>query len=349
MAKAVGSCSPHSGHDHSRQQAAQFGLGSIISPHIWRLKPRNSSMTKVTAGFIAKSIASRLFFPSNWSPLIKRLRRPKVRGKAADDAQLKLYGQILPSGFLNYGYSDNPSIPPDKMCVADIEGAQLRYGERLVNLVVDQEARVLDSGCGMGGLTGLLLRRGLKPTALTPNRTQIRRVRTDYPEVPIIEGKLEQIPLPEFRHAFGTVITSESFQYVNLAQGLAVIEQVLRPGGRWILCDYFRMDATAGKSGHQWDDFTAALKQRGWRIVSLEDITAHVLPTIAYVHMWGSRFGLPVAQFANERLERKRPALHYLVQDLVGKFSEQIQEHLDIVDPVIFAREKKYMTLVMER
>jgi cyclopropane fatty-acyl-phospholipid synthase-like methyltransferase len=306
-------------------------------------------MSKVTASFAAKSIASRLFLPSHWSPLMQRLRQPKVRGKAADDAQLKLYGQVLPGGFLNYGYNDNPSIAPDKICIADIENAQVRYAERLVNLIVDQESRVLDSGCGMGGLTGLLLRRGFKPTALTPNRTQIRRVRTDYPEVPLIEGKLENIPLPEFHHAFGTVITSESFQYVNLAQGLAVMEQILQPGGRWILCDYFRTASSTHRSGHQWTDFTAALQQHGWRITLQEDITANVLPTIAYVHMLASRFGLPVAQFATERLERKRPALHYLLQDLIGKAREQIQGHLDVIDPVIFAREKKYLTLVIER
>jgi len=306
-------------------------------------------MTKVTAGFVAISIASRLLLPQHWAPLVHCLRQPKVRGKSADDAQLKLYGQILPGGFLNYGYSENPSVPPQKMCINDIEQAQVRYGERLVNLVVDKENPVLDSGCGMGGLTGLLLGKGFKPTALTPNRTQIKHVRQVYPQVPMIEGKLEQIPLPQFRHAFGTVITSESFQYVKLAQGLTVIDQILRPGGRWVLCDYFRTEASAHKSGHLWSDFTAALQQNGWRIVSQEDITANVLPTIAFVHMWGSRFGLPVAQFATERLARKRPALHYLLEDLIGKAREQIQEHLDIVDPVIFAREKKYMTLVIER
>jgi len=306
-------------------------------------------MTKVTAGFVAKSIASRLFFPRNWSPLMQRLRQPKAKGKAADDAQLKLYGQILPGGFLNYGYSDNPTQPPEKMCLEDIEKAQVRYGERLVNLVVDKENPVLDSGCGMGGLTGLLLGKGFKPTALTPNRTQIRHVRQTYPQVPMIEGKLEQIKLAQFHRAFGTVITSESFQYVKLTQGLDVIEQILQPGGRWILCDYFRTECSAHKSGHLWTDFTSALQRHGWRIVVHEDITANVLPTIAYVHMWGRRFGLPVAQFATERLERKRPALHYILQDLIGKAREQIQEHLDIVDPAIFAREKKYMTLVIER
>lgn len=306
-------------------------------------------MTKVTAGFVVKNIARRLFLPRHWSPLLQRLRQPKVRGKAADDAQLKLYGQVLPGGFLNYGYSDNPATPPEKICIADIEAAQLRYAERLADLIVERENRVLDSGCGMGGLTGLLLRRGFQPTALTPNRTQIRRVRTDYPDVPVIEGKLENIPLPEFQHAFGTVITSESFQYVNLAQGLAVLAQILRPGGRWILCDYFRTSPALHPSGHQWHDFTAGLQQNGWRITSMEDITANVLPTIAYVHMLASRFGLPVIQFATDRLERKRPALHYLLQDSITQAREQIQEHLDVVDPMIFAREKKYLTLVIER
>jgi len=306
-------------------------------------------MDKFTAAFAAKCIIGRVIVPSNWSPLWNCLRRPKVRGKAADDAQLKLYGQLLPSGFLNYGYSDDPTRPPERMSVHDIEQAQLRYATRLADLVADREHRILDSGCGMGGLIGILLQRGLQPTALTPNRTQIKHVRTTYPSVPIIEGKLEQIPLPEYRHAFGTIITSESFQYVNLNEGLAVIEQLLRPGGRWILCDYFRTTDSTNRSGHRWNEFTAALEKNGWRITHQEDITAHVLPTIAFVHMWATRFGLPVAQFATDRLERKRPALHYILQDVILKAREQIQGRLEVVDPVVFAREKKYLTLVIER
>ena len=65
--------------------------------------------------------------------------------------------------------------------------------------------------------------------------------------------------------------------------------------------------------------------------------------------MFGQRFGLPVAQFAVERLERKRPALHFLLQDVIEKLRGNIQSQLDVVDPVIFARDKKYMTLVMEQ
>lgn len=306
-------------------------------------------MSKVTAGAAIKSIASRLLLPRHWKALTERLRRPKIRGKSADDAQLKLYGQVLPGGFLNYGYTTEAHRAPDRMCIADIERAQLRYGERLADLVRDPASPILDSGCGMGGLIGLLLQRGWQPTALTPNRTQIQRIRSVYPHVPVIEGKLEQIPLPQYHHAFGTVITSESFQYVKLEPGLAVIEQILRPGGRWILCDYFRTETTTRKSGHLWSEYEAAVKARGWKIVSQEDITPHVLPTIAFVHMLATRFGLPVAQFATDRLERKRPTLHYLLAEVITQAREQINGHLAVVDPVVFAREKKYMTLVLER
>jgi len=255
----------------------------------------------------------------------------------------------LPGGFLNYGYSEDPDITPEKTTIDSIQNAQIRYGERLADLVKDKNGRVLDAGCGLGGLVGLLLQRGLHPTALTPNRTQIRRVREVFPAVPLIEGRLENIPLPEFHHAFGTVITSESFQYMKLSVALDVIKQVLKPGGRWILCDYFRTSAAARDSGHLWTDFTAALEERGWHIVSQQDITPNVLPSIAFAHMFGKRFGLPTAQFAAERLERKRPALHFLLQDVIGKLRSNLQSHLDVVDPVIFAQDKKYMTLVIEQ
>ena len=304
---------------------------------------------KITAGFVAKSIAGRLFHPCNWKPFARCFRRSENGQKSADDASLKLYGQILPGGFLNYGYSENPAVTPGTTTIDSIQNAQICYGERLADLVKDKESRVLDAGCGLGGLVGLLLKRGLFPTALTPNRTQIRRVRDVFPAVPMIEGRLEKIPLPEFHHAFGTVITSESFQYMNLPVALDVIKQVLKPGGRWILCDYFRTSAGARASGHLWTDFTAAIEARGWHIVSQQDITANVLPSIAFAHMFGQRFGLPAAQFATDRLERKRPALHFLLQDVIGKLRGNLQSQLDVVDPVIFAREKKYMTLVIEQ
>ena len=51
--------------------------------------------------------------PRNWGPFLQRLRRNRSHNKAADDAQLKLYSQILPGGFLNYGYHEDASVPTE--------------------------------------------------------------------------------------------------------------------------------------------------------------------------------------------------------------------------------------------
>jgi len=304
---------------------------------------------KITARSAVKSVARRALMPRNWGPFLQRLRRNGSHHKAADDAQLKLYSQILPGGFLNYGYHEDASVPPEKMSLDAIQRAQTRYGERLVDLVGAPTGPVLDAGCGLGGLVRLLLQRGFAPTALTPNRVQIRHLRTTLPSVPLIEGRLEQISLDTFQGFFQTVITSESFQYMNLRSAPGIIDKILRPSGRWILCDYFRIGPTARPSGHAWSEFTSELDRQGWRIVSAQDITPHVLPTIAYVSMWGQRLAVPLTGFLFDRLERKHPAVHFLFQDLLADLDKYLRDHLELSDPAVFAREKKYMQLVIER
>lgn len=310
---------------------------------------RRIHLKKITASVAVKSVARRALMPRNWGPFLQCFSRRNGNHKAADDAQLRLYSQILPGGFLNYGYHEDTSLSPEKMSLDAIQQAQTRYGERLVDLVGSATGPVLDAGCGMGGLVQLLLQRGFAPTALTPNRAQIHRMRTAFPTVPLIEGRLEQIPLDTYRGHFQTVITSESFQYMNLRSTPGVIDGILRPSGRWILCDYFRIGPTLRSSGHAWSAFTSELDRQGWRIVSAQDITPNVLPTIAYVSMWGQRLAVPLAGFLSDRLERKHPAVHFLFQDLLADLHKYMHEHLEMSDPATFARSKKYMQLVIER
>jgi len=306
-------------------------------------------LKKISARSALKGVVRRALAPRNWGPFLERLRRRSKSDKGADDAQLKLFSQILPGGFLNYGYSEETSLPPERLSLEAIQRAQVRYGERLVDLAGEVSGPILDAGCGLGGLVQLLLRRGFSPTALTPNRTQIRHMKMTFPSVPLIEGRLEQIPLETFQGYFQTVITAESFQYMDLRSTPGIIDRILRPSGRWILCDYFRVGTGSRKSGHAWSDFTNALDQHGWRIVAAEDITPHVLPTIAYVSMWGQRLATPLADYVFAKLERKHPAVHFLFQDLLLDLRKYMQEHLDLVDPAIFVRERKYMQLVIER
>jgi len=309
----------------------------------------NISLKKPSAAGAALMVAKRVAHPRHTIEWLKHLRKKPHAAKSVDDAQLKLYAEILPGDFLNYGYFDDPDIAPEKLSLHDIQQAQIRYGQLLIDQIQNRKGTVLDAGCGMGGLLNLLVEQGFSPTALTPNRAQIKYIESRHPAVPMIQGKFEDIPVEKFRRHFDTVITSESFQYVNLSAGLATMERILAPGGRWILCDYFRTTARARKSGHLWTDFVQALEKNNWRVVSEKNITRNALPTIRFIDLCARRVGLPVLNFALGKLQKKRPALHYLFEEVIETSRAYLLDQLELVNPETFAREKKYMLLVIER
>jgi SAM-dependent methyltransferase len=310
---------------------------------------QSSKLKKPGVGDAALQIAKRVVYPRHALALAKCFRpRPKDR-KSAHDAELKFCADVLPGDFLNYGYYDDPSIPPDQISLHHIQQAQIRYGQLLVNEICDRQSAALDAGCGMGGLLNLLVAQGFNATALTPNRSQMQHIRARHPNLPFIEGKFDPATLQEYGQRFGTVITSESFQYIKLVPGLKTLQHVLAPSGRWILCDYFRIAETKRRSGHQWTDFNEALSTHGWKVVSQRDITANVLPTLRYLHMLGERVGMAAADFIVGKIRRKRPAVYHLLEGVIGDWRAYVAEQIETVSPEVFAREKKYMLMVMER
>ena len=317
---------------------------------MFALKTRYSGLVKPSVSGAAVKILRRLVYPSHSWQVLRRLgARSEVR-KALDDPQLKLYSEILPGDFLHYGFFDDVETTPDLISIRALQRAQLRYAEELLSHVQDTAAPILDAGCGMGGLTGQMLRAGWHPMALTPNHAQIEYVRSTYPSIPVFHGKFEQLPVEKYGGGFGTVIMSESFQYMKLKQAFFTLLQVLRPGGRWIICDYFRTSANGGrKSAHAWSACEEGLRDAKMKLVFERDITRNVLPTLAYVHMLGERLAAPLVNFVIAKLRKKRPAIHYVLEEVIEELRAYMLDQLQIVNPAEFSRDKKYMLLVVER
>jgi SAM-dependent methyltransferase len=266
-----------------------------------------------------------------------------------DDLELALYGTIFGNNFLHYGYFPDPKIDPETIGFAHLKQAMDDYATLLVQRVQPGE-RVLDVGCGMGGLLARLDQAGAQPTGVTPNRAHAAHIKRTWPHVPLIEGTFETVNAGRVAAKFDAVINSESFQYIDLDTGMKNVRALLKPaseGGRWINIDYFRLIPSAkNKSGHLLADFEAACARHGFVVRERVDVTENVLPSLAYGRLLATRFALPLARFGTDKLFLKRPFWAYLFADRVRAKLDGVK--LDTLDPDVFRREKRYILFVLE-
>lgn len=279
-----------------------------------------------------------------------QLQRKNKRGsKELNDAQLQLYSDILRSDFLHYGYFKNPDIDPTYISLHDFEQAQLDYAYQVISKVTDKTLPVLDIGCGIGGLSRLLQKQGFSPHALTPDINQIRYITQKYPDIPVIHCKFRDMPVEAYSNFFGTIINSESFQYIHLDSAFDIADTILVDHGKWIISDYFKKGKSFEKSGKKWEDFLQRVERNRWKITFQEDMTPNIVVTLKYVHMLAERIGIPLADFVTEKLKGKLPGLYYLIEDVWDQLNEKKDKNIEIINPDRFEQEKKYMLLVLEK
>ena len=267
--------------------------------------------------------------------------------KSSYDLELYLYSKILKNDMLHYGYFEDVNVEPETISIKQLEDAQVKYAENIIDKIKNTKDTILDVGCGMGGLSALMLQKGLKVEALTPNKNQIAHIENKYKGLVCHRCKFEDFNSDK---QFGTIINSESLQYISLDQAFSNVEKQLLPNGRWIIVDFFRIHAEGiSRSSHLLEDFLQKTKDFGWNIVYEKDITANVLPTMKFVDMYANRFLLPVTHYVFEKIRYKQPWIYYLIQDLKESVNKKIDKELASVNPEKFASEKKYILFVLER
>jgi len=136
---------------------------------------------------------------------------------------------------------------------------------------------------------------------------------------------------------------------MGMEKAIKNVLAILKPGGRWIVVDYFRTGESKEKSGHYWETFIEKLGMNNLNIVYSQDITENIKPTLAFIHMWGNEIGKPIFEFLVGKLEKKHSSKHYLLQDTIEELTKKMDSNLDTVHPEIFAKDKKYILLSIER
>jgi len=294
----------------------------------------------------------RHFFSPFFNPvkLVQAYRFHKKTGRydrTVNDLELKLYSKILNNDMLHLGYFDDVDTTPEFISIGHLEKAQYRYAEIIAEQILDKDLPVLDVGCGMGGLSNFLLTKGINVEALTPDRNQI-----DYIE------RLEHGPVchhsrfEDFRteNKYGTVINSESLQYLNLDKTFCKVDHIILPGGRWIITDVFRKhEESSNQSGHRIGDLLCRIKEHGWKIIYERDITPNILPTLKLLHMYVDRYLIPLSHYAEEKFIYKKAWLFYLTKNIRHAISEKSKKEVLAIQPELFVAEKKYMLYVLQK
>jgi len=149
---------------------------------------------------------------------------------------------------------------------------------------------------------------------------------------------------------FGTIINSESIQYIDLDTAFESASQLLIENGQWIITDYFRKNESGiNKSGHLHQDFLNKIEQYNWKIIHEQDMTLNALPTLKFAITFIERFLNPLTFFINDKMQYKLPWLFYLTKELRERFSKKSKKELVALDPKKFLNEKKYMLYVLEK
>lgn len=91
--------------------------------------------------------------------------------------------------------------------------------------------RVLDLAAGTGKLTQLLVACGAEVVAVEPMKAMRDRLAARLPQVEALDGRAEQLPLPDA--SVDAVTVAQAFHWFDAPVALAEMRRVLRPGG-WL-------------------------------------------------------------------------------------------------------------------
>lgn len=273
--------------------------------------------------------------------------KQKKYRRSVSDLELMLYSNISKNDMLHYGYFENTEIAPEEISINDMEKAQIRYTENIVNKIINRNEPILDVGCGIGGLAAILIKQGYNVEVLTPNITQIEYIQKKYKNLPYYNVEYEDLNADK---KYGTVITSESLRYIDLDKAFSKTEDILSSKGRWIISDFFDIgNNILKKSHHTWAEFSNNIKEHRLEIVYQQDITKNILPFFKLFNLYVTRFAFPVIDYLENKLLIKKAWLYYLTGDFRASIRKKVLKETGSIDPERFINEKKYMLIVLQK
>ena len=228
-------------------------------------------------------------------------------------AGLNLFHFFLGSRDLHYGFWQDDL----EVCIQNLPEAQKRYSDFLISHIPEGVKRILDVGCGAGGVATELLARGYSVEGVSPSPLLSDAAKKQAGDAfRIHQGRFEDVRFDE-DDKFDLVMFSKSFQYITLDRVLEDAKKRLKPGGHVLICDFFKTNAP-GKSviggGHPIEKFRAALEHSGLEVLVDKDITRETAPNLDIVNQMGQELLLPTFNLVGYAFSSNHPWLAKLIR-----------------------------------
>jgi len=254
---------------------------------------------------------------------------------------------FLKSECLHYGYFSD-GLEAD---VANLNEAQSRYTNLIINSVPEGVHTILDVGCGAGKVAYELINKGYEVDCVSPSKSLNKHAEKLLDG----RGKVYNSKFEDFQtdKKYDLILFSESFQYIPIDQSIPRALNYLNDGGHILLADFFRRDIP-GKhpigGGHEWTEWERKLPQFPVNAVFEKDITAETSKTIDIVHQLSNEVISPAWKSGFALAEDRFPWLMKVVKwKYKKKFAKMETKHMTGQrHGANFAKYKKYIVCLLK-
>lgn len=269
------------------------------------------------------------------------------------DHVLKLYSETIRSSYLHYGFWDDPeSVDLETITLQSIKDAQARYIEHLASFIPESVSLILDVGCGIGGNTDFLLKKGYDVEALSPDDYQRKTIITKFEgRVPFYHCKFEKFSAEK---KYDLILESESACYIKIDEGFKKGRQILNNGGYLLASDYFvyfrdTSKSTHLKSSHNMDQYLSIAKSNGFDLIREYDQTENTMPTLDYAKYFVERFLNPTMEYGINSANKNFPRISKLIGKIIGPKFREKKDQINLIDSKQFRKYRKYMIYLFQK